>query len=121
MKTTLAYTILRSLQHVHSAAFFLQETKIHLKNLKRVDRTVTSKKRSAITVQRPESRHAEGQGGGERALEQQEADEALKERLRRLCIGVKEKGRELRRSASYSKDQRGTFSATGFKTGRGRC
>ncbi|CAM9606957.1 unnamed protein product [Ectocarpus sp. 8 AP-2014] len=99
----------------------LKETKLHLKSLKRVERTVTSKKRSAITVQRPESRHAEGRGGGERALEQQEDDEALKERLRRLRVGVKEKGRELRRSASYSKEQRGTFSATGFKTGRGRC
>ncbi|CAB1098492.1 unnamed protein product [Ectocarpus sp. CCAP 1310/34] len=97
------------------------ETKLHLKSLKRVERTVTSKKCSAITAQRPESRDAEGRGGGERALEQQEDDEALKERLRRVRVGVKEKRRELRRSASYSKDQRGTFSATGFKTGRGRC
>ncbi|CAN0379528.1 unnamed protein product, partial [Ectocarpus sp. 12 AP-2014] len=99
----------------------LKETKLHLKSLKRVERTVISKKRSAITVQRPESRNAEGRGGGESALEQQDDDEALKERLQRLRFGVKEKRRELRRSASYSKDHRGTFSATGFKTGRGRC
>ncbi|CAM9828137.1 unnamed protein product [Ectocarpus sp. 13 AM-2016] len=100
----------------------LKETKLHLKSLKRVERTVASKKRSAITVQRPESRNAEGRGGGgERALERQEDDEALKERLRRLRFGVKEKRRELRRSASYSKDHIGTFSATDFKTGRGRC
>ncbi|CAM9954212.1 unnamed protein product [Ectocarpus fasciculatus] len=100
----------------------LKETKLHLKSLKRVERTVTSKRSSAITVQRPESRDvAEGRRGGERTLEKQQDDEALKERLRRLRFGVKEKRRDLRRSASYSKDQRGTFSATGFKTGRGRC
>lgn len=99
-----------------------QETTLHLKSLKRVERAVQSKQggwgsTAATTTTTEES--AEGAGGKPQAKQQDDA-ELLKERLRRLRIGVKEKRRELRRSASSSKDLRGTFSATSFKTGRGR-
>lgn len=100
-----------------------QETRLHLKSLTRVERAVQSKQGGGssitTTTQQSEGSGTEA-GGGERQVKQQGDAQLLKERLRRLRIGVKEKRRELRRSASSSKDLRGTFSATSFKTGRGR-
>lgn len=101
-----------------------QETTLHLKSLKRVERAVQSKQggwgsTSTTAQQQSEGSSAEG-GGREQEVNTQDAAQLLKERLRRLRIGVKEKRRELRRSASSSKDLKGSFSATNFKTGRGR-
>lgn len=100
-----------------------QETTLHLKSLKRVERAVQSKPGGwasiTTTTQQSGGSGTEGVEGGDQAKQQDEA-ELLKEKLRRLRIGVKEKRRELRRSASSSKDLKGTFSATSFKTGRGR-
>lgn len=100
-----------------------QETTLHLKSLKRVEHAMQSKQGgwgcTTTTTQQSEGSGTEGAGGEQHAKQQHEA-EPLKEKLRRLRIGVKEKRRELRRSASSSKDLRGTFSATSFKTGRGR-
>lgn len=72
-------------------------------------------------TQMPESSDVEGAEEGGRDSDQREDAETLKEKLRRLRVGVKEKRRQLRRSTSSSKELRGTFSATSFKTGRGRC
>lgn len=44
---------------------------------------------------------------------------ALKAKLKMLQNGVKQTRRELRRAAKQA-DLRGSFSATSFKTGRGR-
>ncbi|CAM9831471.1 unnamed protein product [Pylaiella littoralis] len=101
----------------------LEEARLHLKSLKRVERVVQSKQdEGKQQVERSDAEEGRGRrrGQGKHQLKQQEDTKLLRERLQRLRIGVKEKRRGLRRSASASKDLRSTFSATSFKTGRGR-
>ncbi len=133
-KNTTPNSFLLSFCGVHTCTYHTyQETKLHLRSLKRVERALQLKggargSTTATMMQQPEgggsSSCAEWERGEEpQSMQQQRQqgdDRLLKERLRRLRMGVKETRRELRRSASSSKDLRGTFSATSFKTGRGR-
>lgn len=100
-----------------------QETKLHLKSLKRVERVVQSKKdgdKQRVDIGDAEEGKGGSGGQGKHQSKRQEDTRILREKIQRLRIGVKEKRLGLRRSASASKGLGGTFSATSFKTGRGR-
>ncbi|CAM9168715.1 unnamed protein product [Hapterophycus canaliculatus] len=104
----------------------LKEAKLHLESLKRVERVVNSKQRSGTgsmttKTEISESSDTEVAVEGGHGSDQGEDAEPLTKKLRRLRVRVKEKRRQLRRSATSLNELRGTFSATSFKTGRGRC
>lgn len=89
--------------------------RLHLQSLKRVERAVQSHK-GGTNVAPSEGSIIEGQ------LHPSPVEDAntkaLKEKLKTLRIGVKDKRRQLRRAAKN--DVRESFSASSFKTGRGR-
>ncbi|CAN0023535.1 unnamed protein product [Laminaria digitata] len=93
----------------------LKGIRLHLQSLKRVERAVQSH-RGGTNVAPSEGSIIEGQ------LHPSPVEDAntkaLEEKLKTLRIGVKDKRRELRRAAKN--DVREFFSASSFKTGRGR-
>lgn len=90
-----------------------QENKLHLDSLKRLEEAVQLKKGGAL-----QANIENGLDEGGNRLSEDHAIYAIKEKLRMLRGGIQERRQELRRSAK--KDAKRAFSATNFKTGRGR-